>query len=156
VLWEEAKQSTGMVFQRDASTLRLLYPTANAHSKRIRVNRKGIPIGWAVVGERRKDPKFGEMRVGSILDCWALPENAAYVIQAATRELEREGVDLVVSNHGHTAWDKAFRRCGFLRGPSNFVFAPSKQLSALLEPLEEKRASFYITRADGDGLPANF
>ncbi|MBO0911613.1 MAG: hypothetical protein J2P13_07440 [Acidobacteria bacterium] len=156
VLWEEARQSTGMVFQRDRTTLGLLYPSGGAHLRRIRVDRRGAPVGWAVVGERRKDSKFGGMRVGSILDGWALPEHAAGVIQAATRELERQGMDLIVSNHGHAAWGNAYRRCGFLRGPSNFVFAASNELSTLLQPFDENRASFYIMRADGDGLPANF
>jgi hypothetical protein len=122
----------------------------------LRVSRNGAAIGWAIIGERRKDPKFGRMRVGSIVDCWASPENVAAVVRAATQALEKDGVDLIVSNQSHHAWRRAFERAGFLKGPSTFIFAASKKLTELLKPLEENRPSFHITRADGDGLPANF
>jgi hypothetical protein len=45
---------------------------------------------------------------------------------------------------------------GYLKGPSTFIFAASKKLTELLQPLRESPASFHITRADGDGLPVNF
>ena len=97
-----------MATVRDANTLRLLYPASLTHVKRLRVSRNGIPIGWAIVGIRRKDAKFGEMRVGSIVDCWASPENATAVIRAATQSLEKDDVDLIVSNQSHHAWCRAF------------------------------------------------
>ena len=122
----------------------------------MRVSRNGTAIGWAIIGERRKDPKFGQMRLGSIVDCWAMPENAPAVVRAATQALEKAGVDLIVSNQSYHVWCRAFERGGFLKGPSNFIFAASRKLAELLQPLEENRDSFHITRADGDGLPANF
>ena len=159
-LWDRAKGTVSFATVRDANTLRLLYPpgfSSNIASTRtLRVSRNGSAIGWAIIGQRRKDPKFGEMRVGSIVDCWALPENAATVIQAATQALENDGVDLIVSNQSHHAWCSALENAGFLKGPSTFIFAASKKLTELLQPLQEKPAAFHITRADGDGLPVNF
>ncbi len=155
-LWNSCKESVSMATVRDANTLRRLYPASLNSVKRLRVSRNGIPIGWAIVGLRRKDAKFGEMRVGSIVDCWASPENAPAVVRAATESLEKDGFDLIVSNQSHHAWCRAFETGGFLKGPSNFVFGASKKLTELLQPLDENRPSFHITRADGDGLPANF
>ena len=155
-LWNRANGMVSMAAVRDAKTLRLLYRADVTSIKRMRVSRNGAAVGWAIVGQRRKDPKFGQMRVGSIVDCWAAPENAAAVVQAATQALEKDGVDLIVSNQSHHVWCRAFKRGGFLKGPSTFVFAASKKLTELLQPLEQNWPSLHITRADGDGLPANF
>ena len=160
-LWNEAKNGVSMAAVRDASTLRLLYPPSVTSTRRLRISRNGVAIGWAIIGERREDAKFGKMRGGSIVDCWASEENMASVVKAATQALEKngaekDGVDLIVSNQSHHAWCSAFEKSGFLKGPSNFIFAASKKLTELLQPLEENRPSFHVTRADGDGLPANF
>lgn len=155
-LWNQVRDTVSFAAVRDANTLRLLYPPHVTNVRRLRVSRNGVAIGWAIVGERRKDPKFGQMRVGSIVDCWASPENAAAVVHGATQALEKDGVDLIVSNQSHYVWCRAFERAGFLKGPSTFIFAASKKLTELLQPVEQNRPSFHITRADGDGLPANF
>ena len=155
-LWNQTSGMVSMAAVRDAKTLRLLYRADVTSIKRIRVNRNDAAVGWAIVGERRKDPKFGQMRVGSIVDCWAAPENAGAVVRAATQALEKKGVDLIVSNQSHQVWCRALETGGFLKGPSTFVFAASKKLTELLQPLEENRPLLHITRADGDGLPANF
>lgn len=155
-LWDEAKASVSMAAVRDEKTLRLLYPASDGFFTRVSVSRGDRVIGWAVVGERRKDRKFGEMRVGSIVDCWAAPENAGPVVRAATRALEKRGVDLIVSNQAHHRWCHSFETSGFLKGPSTFVLALSRKLAELLQPFEENRGTLHVTRADGDGLPRNF
>ena len=159
-LWNQGKESVSFATVRDTTTLRLLYPpnfSSNiASTRRLRISRNGSAIGWSIIGQRRKDPKFGDMRVGSIVDCWAAPENTPTVIRAATRALEKDGVDLIVSNQSHHAWCGALEKAGFLKGPSTFIFAASKKLTELLQPLKENPPAFHITRADGDGLPVNF
>jgi hypothetical protein len=155
-LWSQAADACSMAAVRDSATLRQLYPAADRHFTRLRISRNSTAIGWAVVGQRRQDPKFGDMRVGSIIDCWAMPNDGLSVLRAASQPLEAQGMDLIVCNHGHQAWRRAFRSAGFLKGPSNFIFAASKKLSELLQPFEQNKCSFHITRADGDGLPRNF
>jgi hypothetical protein len=120
------------------------------------MKRNGTAIGWAVVGERRNDPKYGNMRVGSVVDCFALPGELFSVVRCATQTLERQGFDLILSNQSHSAWGEAFKAAGYLSGTSNFIFAASKKLAQLLAPFEEVRAKMHLTRADGDGLPGNF
>ncbi|MGH9470313.1 MAG: hypothetical protein ACRD1N_08225, partial [Terriglobia bacterium] len=155
-LWEEARGSYSLTAVRDANALRQLYPAADTHFTRLRVLAGGAVIGWAVVAERRKSARFGNLRVGSVVDGFAAPKNALPVVRAAVQALERRGVDAVFSNQSHEAWQRAFRDSGFLRGPSNFIFAASRKLSEMLAPWDETIKRMHFTRADGDGLPRNF
>ncbi len=155
-LWEQARQTCSFTAVRDAEALRILYPREQTHLTRIVIERKGAAIGWAVVGERRRDAKYGNMRVGSVIDCFALPGESFSVVCGATETLERQGFDLILSNQSHQAWGEAFKAAGYLPGPSNFIFAASKKLAELLAPFEEARPRMHLTRADGDGLPGNF
>jgi hypothetical protein len=155
-LWEQARQTCSFTAVRDAEALRILYPAAETHLTRIVMERDGAVIGWAVVGERRKDEKYGNMRVGSIVDCFALPGEMFSLVRGATHTLQRQGFDLILSNQSHQAWGEAFKAAGYLPGPSNFIFAASKKLAELLTPFEQVRLTMHLTRADGDGLPANF
>jgi hypothetical protein len=155
-LWEQARQTCSFTAVRDAETLNTLYPPALKHLTRLVLKRNGVAIGWAVVGERRQDAKYGNLRVGSVVDCFALPGELLSVMRGATQKLERQGFDLILSNQSHRAWGEAFKAAGYLPGPSNFLFAASKKLAELLSPFEEVRPRMHLTRADGDGLPANF
>lgn len=155
-LWGQARQTCSFTAVRNAEALGILYPPAQTHLTRMVVKRNGTAMGWAVVGERRKDEKYGNMRVGSVVDCFALPGELFSVVRCATQTLERQGFDLILSNQSHQEWGAAFKAAGYLAGPSNFIFAASKKLSELLAPFEEVRPRMHLTRADGDGLPGNF
>lgn len=155
-LWERAKSRYAMTAVRDSHTLRNLYPASVPHLTRLRIRRSGQDIGWAVVGERFKSEKYGAMRVGSIVDCWAQPGDALPVVKAASAALVEQGMDLIVSNQSHYLWARALENAGFLNSTSNFIFAAGKKLSALLEPFAERQPHLHFTRADGDGLPHNF
>lgn len=155
-LWQQSQRVYAIFAVRDSATLCTLYPTTDRHFTRLRISRDGKAIGWAVVGEKRKDARYGLLRVGSIVDCWAAPENALPVIHAATQALEQAGVDLIVSNQSHRDWCTATETTGFLKAESNFIFAASKPLAQLLQPFEETKSHIHFTRADGDGLPRNF
>lgn len=144
-VWRSAQAEYAMGAVRDARTLRELYPIGNKRFLRIRVNSHG----WAVLLDTRMegDRYFGDLRVGTIVDSMARPEEAASVIHAARRCLEERGVDLIISNQGHAAWSAALRADGFFAGPSNFLFAASKELAALGVPTKE----MHMNRGDGDG-----
>lgn len=155
-VWHEAKHQYVFTAVRDAGALQRLYPAECAHLTKLEIRSGNRLIGWAVVAERRKDPKYGSMRVGSIIDCWALAEGSAALIRSATEALVESGVDLIVSNQLHAMWRNALGACGFMQGPSNFIFAINKRLSSQIQPFEEKKARIHMTRADGDGLPRNY
>jgi hypothetical protein len=152
-LWERAKGNYGMVAVRDAANLRIVYPVSFGHLTKLKVSRNGDVIGWAVVGERRKNPRWGDLRVGTIIDCWAVPGEELPVIRAATEALEQRGLDAIVSNQSHQAWRDALENSGFLKTSSNFVFAASKKLGELLQPFDREKSRMHMVRGDGDGLP---
>ena len=155
-LWDQAKRICSFTAVRDRAALQVLYPPTETHLTRVEIERGGSAIGWAVVGERRRDAKYGNLRVGSIVDCWALPGEFLPVVQGATDKLKRQGFDLILTNQSHQDWGNAFKTAGYFSGPSNFVFAASKMLTELLVPFDETRVRMHFTRADGDGLPRNF
>jgi len=156
-LWHETKGEYGFTAVRESRTLgRLYHPDAAAHLVRVRVTHATGDAGWAVVGERRTDAKYGAMRVGSIVDCWARPGDEPAVVSAAVETLEDRGVDLILTNQSHHRWRRALGRRGFLTAPSTFIFAASPKLAALLEPFETTATHMHFTRADGDGLPRNY
>jgi hypothetical protein len=97
------------------------------------------------------DKYFGNLRVGSVVDCLAVPGDESAVIDLVTRELRKMGSDLVVTNQSHAQWVAAFGKNGYLSAPSNFILACSPELIAGLGPLEQELSAIHINRADGDG-----
>ena len=114
LLWEKARQTCSFTAVRDSDALSILYPPEQTHLTRLIVRRNGSAIGWAVVGERRKDAKYGNLRVGSIVDCFALAGEWFSVVRAASDTLQRRGFDLILSNQSHSAWGNAFEAAGYL------------------------------------------
>ena len=95
--------------------------------------------------------QFGNMRLGSIVDCLSLQEHAQTVILSITEYLENNGVDLIVSNQSNDCWCSALKKTGFIKGPSNFIFAASKLLSDKLTDNINLKDHIHLTRGDGDG-----
>lgn len=153
-IWTDVAASYSMIAVRDARSLRTLYPSQNHRLTRIRVSEGGKIVGWAVVGilHRTGHEQYGDLRVGTILDGLSGQEHATSVIAAATRVLEEQGADLIGSNQSHSAWRSALRKCGFLNGPSNFIFAVGPALSQLLEPFYPTVDNAHLNRGDGDNL----
>jgi hypothetical protein len=152
-LWERTNYRYPMIAARDARALNTLYPAADGRFIRLRVTRDGTIAGWALLlnTQMSSHKQFGDLRVGTVADCLALPEDAGAVVAAAAEWLEARGVDLIVSNQCNARWCAALERCGFLHGPSNYVFAASKQLADALEPFDANRHEIHINRGDGDG-----
>ncbi len=142
-----------MAAVRDSANLNILYPSASDRFIRLGIRREGRVIGWAVVlatqmsGHRH----FGDMKVGTIVDCLAMSQDADLVTRAATAHLEGSGVDLIVTNQAAATWGQSLRRAGFLDAPSHFIFAASKELTRLLEPLDANFSTMHLNRGDGEG-----
>ena len=58
---------------------------------------------------------------------------------------------MIVSNQSHAAWSSALRRSGLFSGPSNFIFASSPKLTALLRARGVGPGDIHMNRGDGDG-----
>jgi hypothetical protein len=153
LLWDECKTQYGMSAVRNAETLQVLYPQADPRFIRLLVTRRRRPIGWAVLLDTRVagHKQFGDMRLGSIVNCLAATAETAHVAGAARTFLESQGVDLIISNQSHAAWCRGLRQAGFLQGPSNFLFAASRDLAKLLDRQGVRNEDLHVNRGDGDG-----
>jgi hypothetical protein len=154
-LWGQCARPYAMIGDRQSDMLNILYPPGK-NFLCLKIVRGIEVLGWSVVldTQMRGNKYFGNLRVGTIADAFASPENAAAVVHSATRFLGEREVDVVVGNHSHFAWGKAFQAAGYLRGPSNFIFAAAKPLAEKLAPFEANQTQVYFMRGDGDG-PVN-
>jgi hypothetical protein len=152
-LWESRKGQYGMCAVRDSETLRILYPASDPRFIRLKITRQQRTIGWAVLLDTQlvDHNHFGNMRLGSIVDCFSATTDALPVVCAARECLEARGVDLIVSNQSNAAWGLAFRQAGFLQGPTNFIFTSSPKLTELLLQKSVKNEELHFNRGDGDG-----
>lgn len=152
-IWEECQSRYSMVAIRDASSLNMLYPAEDRRFLRLKILDGCRTIGWAVLLDTvmSENQYFGNMRVGSLVDCLAAPEHAPAIIAAATRFLDKRGVELMLSNQSHPAWRRGLKKSGFMAGPSNFYFVTSRRLTSLLSSVDPVAAGFHLNRGDGDG-----
>ena len=141
------------VGDRRASALNSVYPTEEGRYIRLVVRKGEDVVGWAVVldTQMRDDKYFGDMRVGTVADSFAAPEDAATVVQAADDFLTRRGVDIVVSNQLHPSWCDALRSVGYDEGPSNFFFYFSEELASELMAVPRWDQRLHVNRGDGEG-----
>jgi len=153
-LWQRCKTRYTAIALRDSASMNALVPASGWPAGiRLKVDRGGQTIGWAVVldTQMRGDARFGALRVGSIVDCLADPDDTGEVVAAATRLLRQRGVDIVMSNQAHPAWALGFAQNGYAVLPNKRMFAPSPALRALLEPFEESARGLHLTNMDGHG-----
>ncbi|MBL0730314.1 hypothetical protein [Piscinibacter sp. HJYY11] len=153
-LWERCKGSYKAIAVRDAASMNALAPEgAWPPVTRLKVERDGQVIGWALVMDTRMqgEHRFGDLHVGSIVDTLALPSQAGEVVHAATRHLVAKGVDIVVSNQAHPEWAKGFAQNGYAVLPDKRLFAMSPQLQEALAPFTEVSKGLHLTNMDGHG-----
>jgi hypothetical protein len=152
-LWARCKGRYSLIAVRDRDVLNTLYPVADRRFLRWKVMTEGRLLGWAVCLDTpmRGHKQFGDMRVATIVDCLADPDDADAVVGAVTHELMRGTADLIVSNQMHESWAAGLTAAGFLSGPSNYIFSASPKLSQALAPFSTQVKRGHITRADGDG-----
>jgi len=152
-VWRRARPAYSLVALRDAAELNRTYPTSQTRLLRLRIARGHVTVGWAVLlaTQMKDDRRFGSMKLGSVVDCLALPGEEQAVVRVATRALVRRGVALIVTNQRHQAWAAAFRRAGYLPGPSNYAFGVSKKLAPAFEPFDAMIERVHMTRGDGSG-----
>ena len=153
-LFERCKQRYTLVAARDAVNMNALLPPGGwPPGIALRVLRGGETIGYVVVMDTvmSADARFGDLRVGSIVDCFGLPEDAADVVGAGFDFLRERGVDLVVANLSHPAWSGALARHGFVVLPDRRTFAASPKLRKALEPIGATASGIHLTNLDGHG-----
>jgi hypothetical protein len=145
-VWERSRPTYALLAERDAATLDRLYPPSDTRFLRVRA-----AGGWAVLldTQMHDHKQFGDMRVGTIVDCLGPPESATAIVRACASLLERRGVDLIVSNQLHAAWIRALDESGFIEGPSNYLLALSPAFAQAAGGATHDQ--FHFNRGDGDG-----
>jgi hypothetical protein len=153
-LWQRCKGAYAAIAVRDAASMNALAPQGDwPPVTRLKVERAGQVIGWALVMDTRMkdEPRFGDLRVGSIVDCLADPADAGEVVHAASRVLLDRGVDIVVSNQAHPGWARGFARNGYAVLADKRLFAASPALQEALSPFEQVSQGLHLTNMDGHG-----
>jgi hypothetical protein len=153
-LWLNAREGYAMIGDRSAATLGGLYPDGHPHLRRLRVMAAdGSTAGWAVmvVARQRESRFFGNLCLGTLVDCLAAPGREGLVVSHALVEMRRLGADLAVTNHSAMDVLRACDRAGMLRGPSNYFLFLAPALRAQTAHSEAAGHSLYLTRGDGDG-----
>ena len=157
-LWERCKNRYLAIGVRDAASMNALAPeTGWPPVTRIKVERSGEVLGWALVMDTRMqgDARFGDLHVGSIVDCLADPADTGEIVAVATKFLRARGVDIIASNQSHPAWARGFAQNGYIVAQNRRLFAASPALQQLLEPFAETAQGLHLTNMDGHG-PAGF
>ncbi len=151
-LWSSCAPRYSFAAVRTSEVLNRVHPPDRTGLLRLKVTTAGRVVGYAVLQDEQSlaSETLGEMRVGTVVDGLALPEHAESVIWLAAQALESRRVDLMISNQGHPAWGAALRRAGFIEGPSNCLFAASRQLSDRIRVVDPGARELHLNRGDGD------
>lgn len=152
-VWAEYRAPYQLVAWRDRTALAAMYPPNSRDYLRFVARGPHGARGWAIALDTQMSGHkyFGDLRVGTIVDCFGDPACAAAMVGDVSMALARRGVDLVVSNQSSSVWTEAFRQNGFLSARSNFLFAASPALSKALGAHAGTVAACHLTRGDGDG-----
>jgi hypothetical protein len=151
-LWEQHKQHYSILAKRDQYVLNQLYPTTASKFHKLKITKNGICIGWIVMlcTKMEGDKYFGNLKLGSLIDAFSKPEDAELLIHQSVKYLRKLNADLIVVNHTNISWGHHFKRNGFLKGPSNFIFGISKRIKEYYGNNVDFEHSFLM-RGDGDG-----
>ena len=157
-IWAAARDRYDMIAWRDAASLdALMGRPGGPNPELIRVHRPGRyseTIGWAALRIKRMkgDRRFGNMTLGIVLDSLALPGEEAAVTGQILRNLRHRDVDLVFTTYTSAAWQKAFRRAGFIELKNTRTFVVSPDLAERLGSVDRDTAArLHLTPIDADG-----
>jgi hypothetical protein len=145
-IWSAFRERCSFAIVRDGSTL----PVLNADGVRGFRARDGETLtGWfsLAIAQMRDNQYFGNLRVAVVADVLSLPRYEAGLLHSASDEALRLGCDLICTNLLPSSLQDAARRSGWLAGPSNFLLATSKPMTAAMDD-----RTAYVSRRDGDGL----
>jgi len=151
LVWENSKKFNLFTALRNCEYLKTLY--SDKRFIKLLFTKNNKIVGWSISLNTKlvKHNYFGDMKLGSIVDCLSLRGYERSIVNLTSKMLKNKGVDLIVSNQSHIFWKSAFKMNSFIHGPSNYIFASSKVLSDKL--IGDKRLKDYthLTRGDGDG-----
>jgi hypothetical protein len=136
---------------RDHVVLAQLYDSPGNRFLKVVIEDGEGPCGWAVclATQGHNHKAFGDLSLGSIVDCLVRPGYEGALIDAAVERLRQEDVDLIVTNQSLKALGMALQGAGFLSGPSNFLLAASPRLADRLPSFERDLGRVHLNRGAG-------
>jgi hypothetical protein len=150
-LWERTRSKFSWICDHSSAFLNWRYRSDDYRRVHVR-GPDGAYLGWAVCKLRQieSNPYFGSLRIGTIVDFLADPENeeaACRTLAAAASTLIESGAEMTICNLSDLRYRSAIRRLGFWRGPSNYLF-----LVRSSDPIGGAALEFaHLTRGDSDG-----
>jgi hypothetical protein len=151
-LWESARATYGFTAARTGRRPRALVSRPHARAP-LRFFDGTAPVGWGVLLDTRMlgSAHFGNLRVGTLVDCMCRPGAEGAVAGAALRVLGERGVELALANATNVRWREALRLFGFREAGSNYVLATSRALTQAAPELARDPGRAHVVRGDGDG-----
>lgn len=152
-IWNNRKNNIILLADRSCKSLNVLYPPDKDKFIKLKVYFRGDIIGWVVLlATRMKNHKqFGNMFLGSIIDCLCIDGFEDDIIDCSINYLKRKNVDLIVTNQSNKLMCDSLLRNKFISGPSNFGLALSKNVFSKMISLNTDFHDAYFNRGDGDG-----
>jgi hypothetical protein len=152
-IWEEGKNLYNLLAVRNSDYLDRLYPEKETKFIRLKIVSKGKPVGWSILLNTSMNGHkyFGDMQVGTIVDCFSSPSFESDVISASRDYLVKHRANIIISNQSSDRWCYAMKNAGTISGPTNFFLALSPKLIDDLDCVNGGIGNFHINRADGDG-----
>lgn len=153
-IWVRAREQHALIGDRSAATLSVLYPAGHPRLQRFRIaDPDGRPVGWMVlvVAPQRDSAYFGNLTLGTLVDCLAVPGHEVQVVSHALHQMQGAGADLAATNHSAVEVLRACSLAGMLKGPTNFFLFLSPELQRRTAEAMAAGGPPYFTRGDGDG-----
>jgi hypothetical protein len=153
-LWAHYRGVCSFGAVRDGTTLPFFLDVTDSRLSAYRLaDREGIARGWIVlqVTAMRENKYFGSLCVATLIDAVCEPGFERAAVRAAMACARDQNADVMVTNQQHRRWLTASDENGFWRGPSNYVFATSPQLTQRIGSVDPEFASVHLSRSDGDG-----
>lgn len=152
-LWQAIGGRFGACLARDQKYLQGRFGRNPERYRVLGCRQENRLLGYCIVKTKQfsNDPRMGNMKVGTIVDCLFDPEAPAAfqpLLDAALKMCARDGVHAVLCTASHAAVRRLLRANGFLAIPGNLNFAYHNRTNTPLQdiPLE----AWHLMRGDSD------
>lgn len=152
-LWQAVGGRFGACIARDQKYLQWRFGRKPDRYRVLGCRQENRLLGYCIVKTKQfsNDPRMGNMKVGTIVDCLFDPDAPAALqtlLDYVVKVCEREGVHVVLCTASHAAVRRLLRANGFLAIPGNLNFAYHNRTNVPLQdiPLE----AWHLMRGDSD------
>lgn len=152
-LWQAVSGRFGACLVRDQTYLQGRFGRRSDRYRVLACRQENRLLGYCIVKTKQfsSDPRMGNMKVGTIVDCLfdpAAPAGFQPLLDSVLAMCDREGVHAVLCTAAHAAVRRLLRVNGFLAIPSNLNFAYHNRTNMPLQdiPLD----AWHLMRGDSD------